>query len=197
MRGTLDQGFWVTPFTAHLEIYGLCTNINTRCDLVIEGRLGASLGEWSSLLIFDDTGCRLGDGCRGRISGCGRPAGWCEGAGPRPRRVLCLVVLELVVPGLTVVEVAGVAVGVSTRARLSGPNKTVWARTEGALRHPPPPHPPGIGVIRSRQMTAKIAAAWRPRNNDTKVRCRRRIGSEWPSRGSRHACQRGTYGRCQ
>ena len=81
MRGTLDQGFWVTPVTAHLEIYRLCMNINTRCDLVIAGRLGASLREWSSLLIFDDTGCRFGGGCWGAVGG--RGAGGCGGGGVR------------------------------------------------------------------------------------------------------------------
>jgi hypothetical protein len=95
------------------------------------------------------------------------------------------MVLELVVPGLTVVEVAGAAVGVSTRARLSGPNKTVWARTEGALRHPPPPHPPvngsqGLGKWLSRSLPLGVCLTMSLlplplaylAQNDTQARCR-------------------------
>jgi hypothetical protein len=51
MRGTLDQGHWVTPFTAHLEIYGLCTGINTGRDLVIAGGL-AQFGPMVAIVGF-------------------------------------------------------------------------------------------------------------------------------------------------
>src|SRR6185437_9516103 len=36
MRGTLDQGNWVTPVTNHLAVCGLCISVNTGRDF---GRL--------------------------------------------------------------------------------------------------------------------------------------------------------------
>jgi hypothetical protein len=186
MRGTLDQVLWVTPFTAHLEIYGLCMNINTRCDLVTAGRLGASLSEWSSLLIFDDTGCRFGGGCWGAVAvvavpprtrwlGRGPGAGGCGADG----------LAELAGAELVVAELAGAAVGVSTRARLSGPSKSLGPdRRRAETLHTATSS--GSTGHKVQANDSRDRCRSRLRNNDTQGRRGRRVISKWPSRGLRH-----------